>query len=142
MSLGQTIAKLVKANMVPAKGSQIAVIRKRDDTFDQDAGEWIAGVVTDYPVTFAADAFSDFLKASGTLVGDQLIHVPAKLLDFEPYVGGSEQRDLEIYFGDWTDLASADVSSAARTGVVKAVDRAANFGGVQIVWTLTVMSSG
>jgi hypothetical protein len=140
MSLATTIRSAATRAVVDH--GQLALLRKRDDTFDKVEGGWKSGKVTNYTIHFVPEEFSDMAKAGGQLAGDLKIHVPASELDFTPYVGGATQRHLEVYFGDWETAAEVKESTATDSGIITEVGRAARYRHVQALWTLTVRTGG
>ncbi len=122
---------------------QIGILRRRFETFDPDAGGWVEdSPPVDTVLYFAPEEFSDVLKAGGALIGDRLVYIPANAIGFVPYVGSSKQKHLEFYFGVWAAVADATVATATSSGTIVEVGQEARYKSTQMLWTLTVKTSG
>ena len=119
---------------------QVAVIRRRNETFDESTRSWVQdSAPTDTAVNFVPEQVSDVRQAAPALEGDGWILVPGSHLAFMPFVGSSSRRHLEVYFGDWTTLSEATVASATSSGLVVEVQgRELKFRDQQILWKLMV----
>lgn len=140
MSLGQTISNAA-TNAIVDHG-QLALLVKRDDTFDKVQGRWKAGKVTKTVVHFVPEEFSELTRAIGQVAGDVKIHVPASELNFVPFVGSGNRRHLEVYFGDWATTSEVKETTATESGTVQHVGKSARYQNTQILWELTVKTSG
>lgn len=140
MSLGENIS--TQATKALVDHGQVAVLRKPNSTFDKVQGKWVDKTPTDYPVHFVPEEFSELVKAQGSVAGDLKIHIAASEIDFTPYVGSMERKHLELHFGEWGTTTTALVKTATSSGIVTEVGKTARYKTTQILWTLTVRTSG
>ncbi len=144
MSLATSAQKLV-ADALATHFQGILILRRLNETFDQDAGEWAeTGSPKDYKTGYAVEEFSEIARVSGNIpAGAKKItiaakDIPAPRIDGE--TGGVKHKADVIYFGDWDTIGDAKISTAESISKVLEVDKTAKYNNVQVVWTMTAVA--
>lgn len=132
--LGETIAAIVKKQL--DTHGQVCILRRRHETFDENAGEWSEDAAPDdYPCRFIPEEFSEFVQMQSQFQsGTSKIYIAADDVAVEPREGTPSMRADLVYFGDWPNEDAAAVATATSHGRIERVGKEMRYINKQIAW--------